>query len=220
MKLIIPFEIWQRMQCYVNLAAPAEITGFGTIKQIAGDFVVDDIFIPEQASNEAFCETVEGAVNDIILDLIENSPTRVGDLRFRWHSHANGPVFWSITDENDIVSWEGPWVVNLVTNVNGDAKARLDAFMDELNIVNVELEVCLNADIPSGMEQACTAEVRQKVKYLPPAKKPKKQGKYPANPKGGDRNVLDVARSILRSDSDLRPWQMELARTFNRGGRN
>lgn len=170
MRLIIPLLLWQRIQGYATAAAPNEVTGFGTIKQIDKNFVVDEIFVPKQKSNQTLCETVDGAINDIIFNLVEDNPERAGSLRFRWHSHVNGAVYWSRIDEEDIEKWKAPWVVNLVTNISGEKRARLDVFTDEIQLRDIELDVHIQLptpSIPPDIQQACKEEISQKVSLLP-----------------------------------------------------
>lgn len=197
MKLLIPLEIWQEIQCYAKLAAPDEITGFGTIQQVGTDFVVDEIFVPQQMTSATYCETVEGALNNLIFDLIEDDPTRVGSLRFRWHSHVNGNVYWSSIDEKDITAWQAPWVVNLVANVRGEKKARLDVHMDELLIRNLELETeIVLPDVTPEIFATCAQEVCDKLNPMRHTRKfyemfhkifPFGQDIFPLG-KGGDKN--------------------------------
>lgn len=202
MRVVIPLQIWQHIQGYAVAAAPNEVTGFGTIQQVDNDFVVDEIFVPEQKSNSTFCETAEGAINDIIFNLIEDNPARAGALRFRWHSHVNGAVYWSPTDEADIAEWKAPWVVNLVVNVFGEKTARLDVFTDEIKLENIALDVHIQMPtpaIPPDVQQACVTEVNKKVSFLPPrdfkqqlVQLQKNALEYPLLMKGGDKGEPKV----------------------------
>lgn len=166
MKLKIPLKVWQQMQCYATLSSPSEITGIGTIILTNNEFVVDRIFIPKQITNPGYCESAKGAMNEIIFNLVEDDPTRVGDLRFRWHSHANGSVFWSATDKKDIDSWQGPWVVNLVMNVFGEYLARLDTFHHDMRLANIPLEIEILTSIPTDIIEHCEQEIKKKVKRM------------------------------------------------------
>lgn len=171
MRLVLPLSIWQQIQGYAIAASPNEITGLGTIKQRGRDFVVDEIFVPEQRTSAAYCETKAGALNDIILNLIEDNPARAGQLRFRWHSHVTGNVYWSATDEADIAATDASWVVNLVVNVRGDKKARLDVFAKDIQVIDAELEVHIEipaAEIPATIAQKCMEEVSEKVELQAP----------------------------------------------------
>lgn len=164
MQLHIPSKIWQEINAFAVLSSPNEITSLGTIENIDGKFRVKQIFIPRQLVNPGYCETTEGALNEIVSDLLENNAADIANLRFRWHSHADGSVFWSATDERDISSWEGPWVVNLVVNTNGDYLARLD-ISQGLEVVNIPLSVRIDIeDFPRELLEHCTSEIDQKVR--------------------------------------------------------
>lgn len=172
MILHVPITLWQKIQYYVDAVLPREVTGIGTIEQVdLTNLKVTDIFLPEQHTSAGFSQFDDGALNNIIFDLIEYNPTSVGLLRFRWHSHGNGQVFWSGLDEADINSWEGPYVVNLVTNQHRDILARLDLF-EPFRIANIPLDVIIDYPADDKLRAECYLEAQQKVKVqlLPEAK--------------------------------------------------
>lgn len=201
MKLMIPEKIWERMKGYVLMAAPDEITGIGTISlftDAAGCnsyFMVEDIFVPRQMVCQGYCETDDGAMNEIVTELLENDPEKVGNLRFRFHSHGNAAVFWSATDEEDIAKWQGPWVVNLVMNVRGDYLARLDIRQGKDVFHNIPLEVDVFHKLPPEVTKECLEEVRQKVVKLPSLRRRQwslKEAKELADVvKGGEKNETE-----------------------------
>lgn len=190
MRLCIPLEIWQKMQGYTIAAAPSEITGVGTIEVENDEFWVRRIFVPEQKTSPGHCETVDGALNEIILDMIEDNPEALGDLRFRWHSHAEGMCFWSQVDQTDIDAWEAPWVVNLVMNVQEEYLARLDLFGD-LRVKNVPLDVKIITGVPSEILHECQKEVAEKVTLVPWTK-------------NGTKSVYDVIHEKEVQDAKLK----------------
>lgn len=164
--LHIPIETWQRIRYYIDACAPREVTGIGTITRISPtELRVTEIFLPNQRSNAGYCECDEEELNGIIFNLVEDNPARAGDLRFRWHSHANGQCFWSETDQEDINSWPSDWVVNLVSNVKGDVLARLDMF-NPFRVANVPLELVIDLPTSEELREACFAEAMQKVRPL------------------------------------------------------
>ena len=184
--LHLPVDIWQRMQYYITACAPREVTGVGTITQIGPtELRVTEIFLPEQRSNSCYCECNDNALNGIIFDLVEDNPARAGDLRFRWHSHANGKCFWSNTDQNDINSWEADWVVNLVANIRGDTLVRLDLFKP-FRVENLPVE--LRFEFPENDEllTKCFVEAQKKVQILPEPSIPLS----PTKKGGGVREVI------------------------------
>lgn len=166
MKLCIPLEVWQQMRGYCLASNPNEVTGIGTINLVGNDFIVEQIFIPQQIASPGYCESDKGALNEIIFNVVEDNPARAGLLRFRWHSHAGGSVFWSATDEQDINSWQGPWAVNLVMNIRDDYLARLDLYQG-MYVHNIPLDVKIITPIPNEVMLQCQQEVKAKVKPLP-----------------------------------------------------
>lgn len=166
MQLCIPLEIWQQMRGYCLASHPNEVTGIGTISLIDGNLIVDQIFIPQQVANPGYCESDKGALNEIIFNVVKDNPARAGKLRFRWHSHAGGSVFWSATDEKDIDDWQGPWVANLVMNIHDDYIARLDVY-EGIRLRNIPLDVKIMSPIPNEVMLRCEQEIKAKVKHSP-----------------------------------------------------
>lgn len=166
MKLHIPIKIWQRIQYYTQLSLPHEITGIGTINIIdAENLEVTEIFLPRQTANTCSCDFADDALHEIIYDLMETAPERVEQLRFRWHSHAHGQVFWSSRDEQDIDSWDGPWVVNLVVNAEGKYLARLDIF-DPLRLHECPIEIVLTTEDDDHERTTCQQEIAERVQIV------------------------------------------------------
>lgn len=166
MTLHIPLEIWQKLRSYTELSAPNEVTGIGTVVVLDPEnLLVTETFLPRQTTSPAECEFKEGELNEIICDLLEQSPERAAELRFRWHSHGRSKVFWSGKDEADIDSWESPWVVNLVMNVYGEFLIRLDYFKP-LRIR--DHPVALRIDMPekdAALRARCVAELKEKLTF-------------------------------------------------------
>ena len=165
--LHIPIQIWQRIRYYIDACTPREVTGIGTITRIDSRTLrVTKVFLPNQCSSAGYCECDDEALNGIIFNLVEDNPALAGDLRFRWHSHANGQCFWSTTDQEDIHNWQSDWVINLVSNVKGDILARLDMF-EPFRIANIPLEVIIDLPESEDLRRECFAEAQQKVRAIP-----------------------------------------------------
>lgn len=177
----------QQIRDYIEFALPNEVTGIGSIEVIPGAVYqgidgqtihgedhlrVTEIYLPPQFTSAGHCEFKDGALNDIILHVMEDSPTGAANLRFRWHSHADGKVFWSSVDEQDISNWKGAWVVNLVMNARGEYLMRLDMFRDlRFTMHDLQLEIMRPEDLAARERhrreiQSCL-EVKRPVFYQP-----------------------------------------------------
>lgn len=164
MTLNIPLSIWRKMRAYVESNLPNEITGIGTVKVVDPDnLLVEEIFLPRQRTTPEHSEFLEGELNQIIDDLVEHSPSHSASaLRFRWHSHAHGEVFWSEEDEDDIEAWDAPWLVSLVMNATDDCLVRFDHF-DPLRLRSCPVKLHISDPIPSLVSNICWQEVCNKV---------------------------------------------------------
>lgn len=163
--LYLPIAIWQQMSCYARAMSPCEVTGIGTIKANPnGDFEVTEIFLPQQYVDIATSRFAEGALNEIIFDLVKDNPARAGELRFRWHSHGEGQTFWSQIDEQDIAASDADWMVNLVLNEQQEALARLDVFRP-LRLHNIELQIQHAYTCDSELYRKYAEEARSKCTF-------------------------------------------------------
>ena len=172
MNLHIPISIWQKLRLYAELSLPNEVTGIGTISVLdPNNLLVTETFLPRQETSPGFCEFADGELNQIIHDLIERDPeSGASRLRFRWHSHGLGGVFWSPHDESDIESWEASWVVNLVMNVYGECLTRLDCF-EPLRIREHPIKLCIDYPEDPALRAACSQELREKLFAMSAAKR-------------------------------------------------
>lgn len=165
-RLVIDSKLWGYMMALTVLSAPNEILGIGMMtKKCVGyntDFIVDEIFIPKQEVAANCCSFADGAQNEIMNKILERGDN-TERLCFRWHSHGNGPVFFSAIDEKDIDNCSFPYVVNLVVNVNQDSVARLDV-LNPVRIRNIPLKIHINAEVRDAERAECMREIREKCK--------------------------------------------------------
>ena len=145
MKLNLPCNIWHEMMALAQLSDLYEITGMGLI-ELEPDrktFRVKKLYLPRQAVSNVSVETEEAAVNEVVTDVISENIEDAEKLRFRWHSHGAGSVFFSSIDEKDIDNWSADWVVNLVINNKGEHIARFDMF-EPIRVENHPVEVVVD----------------------------------------------------------------------------
>ena len=166
MVLKIPQQIWQQMTYYAEASAPNEVTGIGLLEiEDQSTLLVQEIFLPHQAANAHECQFEEGALNNVIVDVMERGG-RNEMLCFRWHSHVGGQVFWSAKDVMDIEAWEGDWLVSLVMNTFQERLARLDLYRP-LRVENAPVMVKIEYPENADLRARCAEEVQTRVKELP-----------------------------------------------------
>ncbi len=156
------------MREYVTASLPNEVTGIGAINIMSpNEITVTEIFLPHQKVNSNYSEFTKGELGRIVSNKIRNNPADAGNLCFRWHSHAHSRVFWSTIDEDDINSWKGNYVFNLVTNANGDNLIRLDFFQPfRVTIPDIKLQIDY-PELSPELRKQYIAEVNAKVKPMP-----------------------------------------------------
>lgn len=177
MDLNIKAKLWQQMMNYAQLSLPNEVTGIGLIEHTEGSdqLYVREIFLPNQEVNPVFSQFSETGLHEIITDLIPDRIDDVEKLKFRWHSHGTGGVFFSGQDKADIEAWDGDWVVNVIINARGEWTARMDIFRP-FRLENYPINLVIDYtddEITPKLE----AELKQKVSLLPlPPQKPLMKG--------------------------------------------
>lgn len=170
-RLVIDAELYQYIMTLARESAPNEILGMGMISKQCSrstrltQFVLEEVFVPVQKVGPDDCVFEEGAQNEIIYEVIERGDSPVG-LCFRWHSHADHPVYFSPIDENDIDDCDSPYVVNLVVNANRDMLARLD-ILEPVRVRNIPLEIIIEPTRDGELMAECKDEIKKYCKPFP-----------------------------------------------------
>lgn len=171
-RLIIDTDLYSYIMQLAQQALPNEITGIGMVaKKCHGyhtDFVVEDVRVPKQYVSPDLSSFEEGALNKIIEEMLQEGDD-VEKLCFRWHSHADGAVFFSHIDENDIDRCGSPYVVNLVVNARYEMLARLD-ILEPVRVRGIPLSVVIEPIYDEELIAECKADVTGCCKPMPSKK--------------------------------------------------
>jgi len=136
MKPIVKIEhnAYQKVMHWVN-KSDFEVSGFGIIKEVKGNFVVTDAILLEQTNTTV---TTELEASDI-LKAMRDYANVDGKMRWWWHSHVKMEAFWSGTD-TDTIEGLGEHGYFVATVFNQHQKMRsamrvgvpFNAFIDDL----------------------------------------------------------------------------------------
>ena len=174
MKLIVPMKIWEEIAYCTELCLPNEVTGAGVVRVLDESTVrVERLFLPKQKVSPGLSTFSETGMHEIVTDLLIEGEGDEEWLRFRWHSHGRGGVYFSSIDEEDISKWPGDWVINMVVNAKGERRARLNAFMGGIRIVDHPVEIVVDVPVDDELWGACAQNVAAKV-TTPGVQLPKK----------------------------------------------
>lgn len=125
---------------------PGEVSGLGLVTLIDGVFNVSRVFLPEQRCSMGYTKIGPEAQGRLMYSLYKQK-LPIENLRFWWHTHGNGSVFWSGTDDDQaqqLAHSNGEWSLSLVINQRGDSLCRADlvrpvgVMLDELDISLVD----------------------------------------------------------------------------------
>ena len=161
-QLTIPLEVWQKIMAYVQ-CCPVEVNGFGYLDRLGScDLVLEDVFILEQTATPYSVEVEPLAVARHLYELTRNGGDG-GRMRFQWHSHVKMPAYFSATDQAQIESYTGDWMVSLVANKFGDYECRLDIYKPFRVWTPIEVLVSVphNRETVASCQQDINSLVRQ-----------------------------------------------------------
>lgn len=117
MNVIIPNDIYAKIQFWMREAAPNEVSGLGMVTVEGETFTVTDVCLLEQENTASTTDMTAEAVGKAIYEFREHS----GHLKFWWHSHVNMSAFFSATDTATIKEMgENGWCLATVFNLKGE----------------------------------------------------------------------------------------------------
>jgi hypothetical protein len=161
--LFVPVNVWQKMMAFVD-ACPEEVNGFGYLEQYSENaLLLTDVFILEQfvtpASANCSAETIGRHLTQMMRDGED-----LAKMRFQWHSHVNGSVYYSSIDTNAIDSsyLNAPWMISMVLNKLGEHVCRIDFFKNFRLSLGMEVRIVTVRD--RELEAFARQEIVEKVK--------------------------------------------------------
>lgn len=166
MKLYFTPAAKTKLELYIQLADPAEVSGLGKVERLGRDgFLCTDIVLFEQESSWGGTELSQEAVAEFFATLIGRGEDP-GQYRLWWHSHGHHQCFWSRTDVKTIERLGDSWLVSVVGNAAGDLLARLDVFEPVHLWGELSTEVYLEAD--AQLAEMIKKELSEKVRFRKP----------------------------------------------------
>ncbi len=127
-------ETYARLRLYVELC-PSEIGGLGEVRAEGEGLLVTALSLLDQRVSAAETELEPEAVLRLLGQCVAEGRDPAS-LRLWWHSHAEGEVERSETDEATIERFRADSLVSLVTNKAGDLLCRWDCWRPERNTVD------------------------------------------------------------------------------------
>lgn len=170
MQLILPYSIKEKMRLYVE-SLDNEISGFGKIEfnQEEDTCTIIDIKIFEQEVSSARSELEGENIAKFATELVKNGET-LGGWNLWWHSHNDMGVFWSGTDTGtmDENPLDAPFMVSIVTNNDGEYKARIDLY-EPTHMYLDDIKVITEYPQDNSLKKEIEKEVKELVSQPKPA---------------------------------------------------
>ena len=176
--LILTESVLKRIQLWTRLAADQfdyEISGMGCIYKRSYGYVVTDVcLIKPQRASGGHVEMDPASIYEVYKKLYEKN-INIKHWRFLWHSHVRFDTFFSGTDDHtarSIFCPDAEWTFNLVTNVYGKFKARMDFPLtqeDPLDDIPVKLLLPYKSILQKKWERQYQEEFSSQV---PPKHRP------------------------------------------------
>ncbi len=166
-RILIAGPAFNRLRCFIELC-PFEVSGLGTVAPRGEDLLVTDIFLIRQRASDTDTELDSQAVADHLLQGLQRGEDPSA-LRVWWHSHADGDIYWSHTDEQTIERFQIDQLISIVGNRRLNFACRLDQFSPKRITVNNLPLLPLPDECPGDEEsvrQRIMAELREKVTLI------------------------------------------------------
>lgn len=136
-KIPIP-TIYLTRRCYETMfmlvdEVSTEVSWLGIVQRVGDDYLIDEIFVPEQKVSGAYTQMEESGIEEVALEILEREggDDMLSCLRFWGHSHVNMGVFPSGTDDQQMEEFcedlveqnaDNKFFVRGIFNKKGDAK--------------------------------------------------------------------------------------------------
>jgi hypothetical protein len=166
-RIWITGQAYSRLRWYIELC-PFEVSGIGTVAPHGEDLLVTDIILVRQRASDTDTELDSQAVADHLLQVLQRGEDPSA-LRVWWHSHAEGDIYWSDTDEETIERFQIDQLISIVGNRRLNFGCRLDQFSPKRLTVNNLPLLPLPEESPGDEEslrQRIMAELREKVTLI------------------------------------------------------
>lgn len=165
-RVLVAPRALRRLKLYIDLC-PFEVGGLGTVEPCGGDLLVAEIFLLRQRASDADTELDPQAVAEHLLRTVQEGKDP-GAIRLWWHSHAEGEVGWSDTDERTIEGLQINGLVSIVGNKRHQFRCRMDRFspkrlvLDGLHLIPAAAEETDDA----SLREHVMSELREKVTLI------------------------------------------------------
>jgi hypothetical protein len=168
-KVLITPEAKAKLDTYIELAKPDEITGFGLAEIIkdGNAVLITDIFIIPQKVSPASADVDPRDIADFLEEFIKEGKDPA-NIRVWWHSHpfSHHPHYSGI-DETTMktINSNVDWFVYILGGDNGEYNVRVDILKPfKLSLENLGLEIFVPTE---NMIKELEKEVKEKVKRRP-----------------------------------------------------
>lgn len=151
---------YQKMVYYTN-AARGEISGLGKVGIKKDKILVTDVLIFRQECSHGGTVLDKKQLSLFVVELIQNNK-KIQDYKLWWHSHNDFDVFWSPTDEKNILELsKSSQLVSICINKMGNIIGRIDT---EGETEHLHVNILPAPNTP--LQNQCIKEVREKVRNI------------------------------------------------------
>jgi hypothetical protein len=171
--LFIPYMVWMDLDFIVQ-EVKNEVGGLGDIRVLpSGDFFLEEIFLFRQTVHGAECELSGEAIVETMEER-DIAGKDISKMSCWWHSHDNGGVFFSGTDQDTIWNlWPGTWMVAFVTNKKQEFSAILYNKMPVPHVVELNVSIYHERANIETWKAEIAEKITEQVVVVPPF-----QGQY------------------------------------------
>lgn len=161
---------WQKIWHTVNTCSE-EVGWLGTVEKVGNNYLIEDIWVPEQEVTGGTTEIEADAMAALALHLEENGIDS-SKLRYWGHSHVNMAVSPSGQDENQTAEYleHVDWFIRGIYNKKGDTKVDVFDMTKSLVYQKVDNNIYIppmDTNVVTTLDATIKANVKKKVYVAP-----------------------------------------------------
>lgn len=167
-QVVIPEFLYHKLFMYAK-NTKEEISGMGLVECSDSVIFVTDIFIVKQVNSMANTKIDNEDLARYTQELIKlydagDKRKNPANMKLWWHSHANGGVYWSGTDDKTCEEYNNDsWLIAFVINHDRKLLCRMEVYSPiRFTVENVPVDVVSDNPYLEALEKKCREEIDKK----------------------------------------------------------
>lgn len=164
-KIFITPEAYADMLAIAGESGSDEIGWLGTVTELGGGYLIDEIYLPKQKVHGATCELTEDGQAELFTELLQTNPEVCEKMLFWGHVHPGNSTTPSAQDEAQMSQFEHTdWFIRGIFGRHGRAEFTFFDFGNRVRWNDVPWTIY--CPVSDGLRAKWRAEVKEKVSRI------------------------------------------------------